>query len=134
MCLILWNLFSKCIQGRLDCIGETVLVKGKILLNNSIIVSASVYNVSLYISCFLKHFSLLHIFYFLPIMCELLVTVVFIKMSPELLNSLKDDISPSSEAVCFLHPVGRQNGNLIETVNERHMLPSEMLNSATQRG
>lgn len=53
MCFILWNLFSKCIQGRLDCIGETVLVKGEILLNNSIIVSASVYNVSLYISCFL---------------------------------------------------------------------------------
>lgn len=51
MCFILWNLFSKCIQGRLDCIGETVLVKGEILLNYGIMVSASIYKVFL---CYLS--------------------------------------------------------------------------------
>lgn len=69
-------------------------------------------------------------------MCELLVTVVFTRMSLELLSSLKDeDISQNSEAVCLLlYPVGRQNGNLMETVNGKHVLPSEMLYSAAQRG
>lgn len=51
MCFVLWNLSSKCIQGRLDCIGETVLVKGEILLNNGIMVSANIYNVFL---CYLS--------------------------------------------------------------------------------
>lgn len=51
MCFVLWNLFSKCIQGRLDCIGETVLVKGEILLNNGFMVSDSIYNVFL---CYLS--------------------------------------------------------------------------------
>lgn len=52
MCFFLWNLFSKCIQGRLDCIGETVLVKGEILFNNGIAVSAGIKT----FFCVISHF------------------------------------------------------------------------------
>lgn len=135
MCFILWNLFSKCIQGRLDCIGETVLVKGEILLNNSIMVSASIYNV----------FSVLSLTF-----CNILVFCMFL---PSPWNMLVIDNSclcknvtrlaeffkrwryfPKLTSYLLPHPwtVGGQKQKLKETINERHMLPSEMLYSVLQ--
>lgn len=57
-------------------------------------------------------------------MCWLLIVVVFVKMSPDLMNSLKD--LKLSSLLSSSH-TGGQEQKLIETVNARHMLPSEML-------
>lgn len=50
--LILWNIFSKCIQGRLDCIGETMIDKGETLLKLGIKMSFKSYLFSKYLSLF----------------------------------------------------------------------------------
>lgn len=131
MSFILWNLFSKCIQGRLDCIGETVLVKGEISLNNGFMVSASTYNVFLCISCFL-YFGILHIFCLLSVMCQLSITVDFVKMSPDLLNFSKDeDISQSLEVICLLLSCWwtevKANGNCKWETHAATCLSSEVL-------